>query len=239
MNIFLTNAYFQGGGGVNEPSPGKKKYKSYKAIVVQPRFKEPFYRNYDIYDVPGPDGKPSELGPGSGWHSLMKNYKSIADFLKAKRKRMQDKYKAEDTCIGEDKSSRKVERKQKMKARSSLLYKLTKYAIDFPIDDNITPILGDAGVYSDSVPIGGALDEYLPLNDFEAKSPDKLDFGRDYADVEKGKQLMDEIINPSESAIYGLPDGIFPIEDLDQPGNENPWYGTTDSGNIVYNEMWI
>lgn len=239
MDDFFTNAYFQGGGGVNEPSPGKKKYKSDKAIVVQPRFKEPFYRNYDVYDVPGPDGKPSELGPGSGWHGLMKNYKSIADFLKAKRKRMKDKYKAEDNWIKEDTSSRKTERKQKMKARSSILCKLTKYAIDFPIDDSITPILGDAGAYSDSIPIGGMLDEYLPLNDFEGKSPDKLDFGRDYADVEEVEQSMDETINPAENAIYGLPDGILPIEDLDQPGNENPWYGTTDSGNTVYNEMWI
>jgi hypothetical protein len=83
------------------------------------------------------------------------------------------------------------------------------------------------------------LDEYLPLDDFEDKSPDKLDFGRDYADEEENIQSMDETINPAESAIYGLPDGILPIEDLDQPSNENPWYGTTDSGNTVYNEMWI
>jgi hypothetical protein len=58
------NGYFQGGGGVNQPEPKKKKYKSDPAIVVQPRFKEPFYRNYDLYNTPG------EHSPGAGWHDM-------------------------------------------------------------------------------------------------------------------------------------------------------------------------
>ncbi len=231
-------AYFQGGGGVNEPTPGQKKYKSDKAIVVQPRFKEPFYRNYDSYDI-SPTNQSSKLGPGAGWHELQ-NYKSVSDFLKDKRKRLKDKYKADDKWIEDEKSSeRATKRRQKIKARACLLFKLNKYAIDFPIDDMVTPILGDEGTYSDIVPIGGTLDEYLPLNDFEGKSPDKLDFGRDYVENELDGPKSDNELNPSESFIYGLPDGIFPIEDLDQISPEDLWYGTTDSGNTFYNEMWI
>ena len=64
-------AYFQGGGGVNEPTPKKKKYKSDPAIVVQPRFEEPLYRNYDLYNVPG------NHGPGAGYHDLTKYYRRI------------------------------------------------------------------------------------------------------------------------------------------------------------------
>ncbi|CAB4197086.1 hypothetical protein UFOVP1290_606 [uncultured Caudovirales phage] len=39
-------AYFQ---GTEEPSPKKKKYKSDPAIVVQPRFEEPFSINNGTY----------------------------------------------------------------------------------------------------------------------------------------------------------------------------------------------
>jgi hypothetical protein len=98
-------AYFQGGGGGNEPTPKKKKYKAEKAILVQPRFKEPFYRNFDLYDVEGVDGKP-KLGPGAGWHHMHK-YKSIKEFRDAKRKHMQDKYKADDFWIEDNDSNRK------------------------------------------------------------------------------------------------------------------------------------
>ena len=84
-------AYFQGGGGV-EPTPGQKKYKSDPALVVQPRFKEPFYRNYDLYTIPGME----EVGPGTGWHGLQ-NYKSVQDFLKDRRKRLQPRYVADDS----------------------------------------------------------------------------------------------------------------------------------------------
>lgn len=237
-NPFFKTSYFQGGGGVNEPTPHKKKYKSEKAIVIQPRFKEPFYRNYDAYDVPGADGKINQSGPGTGWHSMHK-YKSISEFLKEKRRNMQDKYKADDSWI-EDTESNKKDRVQKMKTRAKLLYKLTKYAIDFPIDDQVTPILGDSGTYSDSVPIGGITDEYLPLNDFEGKSSDVLDFGRDYTEEDIGEQeIVEETITPAESSLYGMPDGIIPIEDLDSPSSEDPRYGTTDLGNNTYDKMWI
>lgn len=228
-------AYFQ---GTEEPTPGKQHYKPEKAITVQPRFKEPFYRNYDAYETPG------EHSPGAGWHS-MHDYKSIADFLKAKRKKLKGKYKAEDTWIENTKDNQE-ERKRKMKTRAKLLSKLTKIAIDFPIDDQIGSgsILGDAGSYSDSVPIGGLGDYGNPLRDFEDKSPDQLDFGRDYAGEpeelgeERLQALMDKYLNAPEPSIFGLPDGIRPPEDLDPEATinrANPYFGTTDLGNTTHN----
>ncbi len=113
------SGYFQGGGGVNEPEPKKKKYKSDPAIVVQPRFKEPFYRNYDLYNVPG------EHGPGAGWHDMEK-YKSIQEFLKAKRKKLKDKYKADDSWIQDDNS--KTKKNPNIKARAAIFDKIIKNA---------------------------------------------------------------------------------------------------------------
>lgn len=95
INFLIKRGYFQGGGLSNEPTSHKKKYKSDPAIVAQPRFKEPFYRNYDYTNQPG------EHGPGSGWID-MQNYKSIGEFLKAKRKKMKDKYQTDDSYIQDD-----------------------------------------------------------------------------------------------------------------------------------------
>jgi hypothetical protein len=268
-------AYFQGGGGVNEPTPKKKKYKSDPALVVQPRFKEPFFRNYDLYETEG------EHSPGAGWHH-MNDFKSVKDFLEHKRKRMKDKYKADDSWQLDN--GARTKKNPNIAARAALFSRLVKTAdhmmppkehgteiydsknspyqgvpkktklspdsnnIDFPIDDQIdSPILGDSGTYSDSVPIGGQLDEYLPLSDFEGKSPDKLDFGRDYTEDEQTgdlkdidlEELTEKYLKPAEPHLYGLPDGIDPPEDLDAPNNENPQYGETDSGNTLYDKMWI
>lgn len=292
----IKKAYFQGGGGINEPTPGKKKYKSDKAIVVQPRFEEPFYRNYDLYDVPGVSGGEPKHGPGAGWNSMHK-YKSISEFLKAKRKKLKDKYKADDSWIEDTESNRK-ERISKMKTRANLISKITKMAIDFAIDDQIhsDPILGESGAYSDSVPIGGASDEYLPQPDFEGKLPTELNFGRDYTDEscsddditydhgrdaykcnkcnlfgpngpikpkpsseelhfkenndsddlddlkmnpEKLEKLMEKYINQfGTDDLYGLPDGVDSLdEDLGNPSNINPEYGTTDNGSNIYDKM--
>lgn len=112
-------AYFQGGGGENEPTPGKRKYKAEPAIVVQPHFEEPLYRNYDVYHVPG------KYGPGSGWHA-MQDYKSVADFLKDRRKKLKDKYKADDSWIQDDGSLTKSQKK--IKARMEMLNGLVKTA---------------------------------------------------------------------------------------------------------------
>lgn len=227
-------AYFQ---GTEEPTPGKKQYPSEKAITIQPRFKTPFFRNYDAYETPG------EHSPGAGWNS-MHHYKSISEFLKAKRQKLKGKYKADDSWI-EDTKNNQEERKRKMKVRAGLLSKLTKIAIDFPIDEQIGPgsILGDAGSYSDSVPIGGLGDYGNPLHDFEDKSPDQLNFGRDYEGQlesypeDKLHALMDKYLNAKELPIFGLPDGISPPEDLDPEATinrSNPYFGTTDLGNMVY-----
>jgi hypothetical protein len=74
LNQKIKTAYFQGGGGVNEPTPKKRKYKIDPAEVVQPRFEEPFYRNYDLYNVPG------KYGPGT-----RKNPKNLKGKYKAKK----------------------------------------------------------------------------------------------------------------------------------------------------------
>jgi len=245
-------AYFQGGGGVNQPTPKKKKYKSERAIVVQPRFKEPLFDNYDLYETEGVDG-PAKHGPGAGFYQNMSKYKSVGDFIDKKRKRNKDKYKSDDSYIEDDGTITKAEKRtNKIARRMMLLMALTKNAIDFPIDDQIgsDPILGNSGTYSDSIPIGGQLDEYLTMPDFEGKSPEKLNFGRDYVDEggeakdqkDKIESLLAELegsMNPAEPSLYGLPDGITPQEDLDAPSDEDPDYGTTDSGNTLYNKMWI
>lgn len=133
----------------------------------------------------------------------------------------------------------------KIKVRTKLLSKLVKLAIDFPIDDQInsSPILGDSGSYSDSVPIGGELDEYLPKNDAEGRSPDTLNFGREIIDDDRPVDHLgpnEKCLNPKEPSLYGLSDGIesqLDIETLDNGKNE--YYGTTDSGNTLYDQMWI
>ena len=124
MRSMKKKAYFQGGGGASEPTPGKQKYPVDKAIVVQPRFVEPFYRNYDVYQTEGVDGPP-KLGPGAGWHHMM-NYKSIKEFLAEKRQHMKDKYKAEDSWI-ENTPKNYQERVDGMKLRAKLLSRIEKY----------------------------------------------------------------------------------------------------------------
>jgi hypothetical protein len=130
-------AYFQGGGGVNEPTPGQKKYPSDKAIVVQPRFKEPFYRNYDYMDSEGVDGEPVH-GPGSGWNH-MTDHKSVQDFLEFRRKRLHNKYVAEDSWI-EDSLSNYKERVNNMKIRADLLHGMVKTAYHMPEKEIIEAI---------------------------------------------------------------------------------------------------
>ena len=247
-------AYFQGGGGVNKPEPKKKKYKSDRAIVVQPRFKEPLFKNYDLYETEGVDGTP-EHGLGAGFYQNMEKYKSISDFRKKKQERNKNKYKSDDSYIEDDGSITK----DKIHARMDCLKSFMKTAIDFPIDDLIgsESILGNSGTVSDAVPIGGQTDEYLTNPDFEGKLPTQLDFGRDYTDedekpirqIDKLQDKIDELqekldksigeIKPKETDLMGLPQGISPPEDLDQPSDEDPDYGTTDSGNTFYNQMWI
>lgn len=227
--------YFQ---GTEEPTPKKKKYKSEPLLIDQTRFKEPFYHNYDLYDVKGFE----HIGPGTGYNCLH-DFKSVKDFLNHKRKKQKDKYKPDDSWKLDDGS---ITKHNPIKARKILFNRLMKLAIDlnyidFPIDDQIGSgsILGNSDVYDSAAPIGGMLDEYLPLKDFEGKSPVELDFGRDYNEDGSKEdfninKLVQKYLNPAEPSLYGLPDGILPQEDLDAPDIDNPQYGTTDSGNMTY-----
>ena len=236
MNILDKIAYYQ---GTEEPTPGKKQYKSDKAVIVKPRFKDPFYRNYDYVETN------IEGGPGTGAYSG--KYKSIEEFRKSK-KQLKDKYKADDSY-------------DKIKIRAKVLNIIIKTAIDFPIDDQITPILTedlgyqDVGSYSASVPIGGQTDQYTQPTDFDNKTTDQLNYGVDHIDDKTEREtykkedkkpnmeeLLNRYLNPREPAIFGLPDGIETPEDLDPVAtiapNQNQ-YGITDSGNTLYNNFPI
>lgn len=275
------HGYFQ---GTEEPTPKKKKYKSEKAITVQPRFKEPLYRNYDLYETEGVDGM-AKHGPGTGLYQNMNKYKSVKDFIDKKRKRNEDLYKADDSYI-EDIEVDKKERISKMKTRANLLNRIIKNAdymlpskehntdiydwknspyqgipkapkrhdsnnIDFPVDEYIDPELA-TGTSDTSAgnanQMGGYLDKYLPMDDFENKPPTALDFGRDYVDdVEESKELDLEALEAlmdkyttEQKGLYGMPDGVnLPDEDLGDPTNINPYYGTIDSENTLYDKLWI
>jgi hypothetical protein len=209
--------------------------------------KKIFFKNYDLYEQNGVDG-PAKHGPGAGLYSNIDKYKSVSDFLN-KKKYLIDKYKADDSYIEDDGSITKGDKKSnKIARRMMLLSIIVKNAIDFPIDDQINsdPILGDSGSYSDSIPVGGMFDAGLSLPDFEEKGPEQLNHGRDYVSDSKNMVLiqslldkLDGMLNAKEPDLYGLPDGISPKEDLDAPSNEDPDYGTTDSGNTTYSNMWI
>ena len=229
-------SYFQGGGGVNEPTPHKKKYKSDDQILTQSRFEEPLYFNYDLYETK------ENIGPGTGAYRIDK-HKSIKDFLNKSRKRIKEKYKSNDSFIDNE------GRKKRIKARKNLLNKFLKIGIDFKIDDQINsgPISeNNDSSYSNAIPIGGILnpDEILPENDSHLKSPDKLNFSRDIDQNNNLEKFLKEILNKypklQQSSFLGLPDGIESDEDLDAyntENNMNPEYGITDSGNTFYDKI--
>jgi hypothetical protein len=212
-------------------------------LTVQPRFKEPLYRNYDLYDVPG------EHGPGPGWHS-MQNFKSVQDFLKARRKKLKDKYKADDSWRLD--SGEITKKNPNKEARLSLLSKLTKTAIDFTMDEYITPDIAapNTSTEDNGSPLGsshhsGYLDKYLPEDDFEGKPPTALNFGRDYVDPgvfdeDTLEELTEKYLNPSPTpGLFGLPDGVdLPDEDLEQPSDINPDYGTLGPESLIYEDKW-
>jgi hypothetical protein len=145
-------AYFQGGGGGNQPTPGKTKYPIDPTITVQPRFVEPFYYNYDLYNTKGLNG-PAKHGPGAGWHH-MQEFTSIEEFLKHQRQRLRGKYVAQDTWITEDNYG---ERQRKMKLRASLLAKITKTAGD----------QNDGGNFDYGKGLYSNMSKYKSVEDFE------------------------------------------------------------------------
>jgi hypothetical protein len=186
------------------------------------RFDEPLYQNYDLYDTEGVDGK-AKQGPGTGFYEHMGDYKSVADFLKKKRKKNKSK---------------------KASLRIKILKAILKQAIDFPIDDSFKdPISPEENTSIQvALPFGGLTDEYLPENDQEDKSPDQLNFGRDFQNNREEPNVeeeLNEIINPSQPPLLGLPDGMEPEEvDADKTLSKTPsGYGTTESGNTLYDNM--
>jgi len=210
-------AYFQGGGGVNEPTPGEKKYKSDPALLIQPRFEEPLYYNYDLYTIPGME----HIGPGTGYHGLQ-NYDSVQEFLEARRQRMKGRYVADDSWILDDNS--KTKKNPNIKARATLLSKLVKTAIDFPIDDQVNHydqmIYPEEAQYqirrergdrysfpSEGDPLGpenlnismttpqiAGEHSYLPEDDWAGRSNEALNFGRDYDEDGKPARGLDDDI---------------------------------------------
>jgi hypothetical protein len=257
-------SYYQ---GTENPKPKKQQYKPEKAIVVQPRFKEPFYKNYDLYETEGVSG-PAKHGPGSGFYQNIKNYKSVSDFLKKKRENNKGKYKSDE--------QKKRSRKKKMaNRRIQILASITKVAIDFPSDALFTLIddVENDNPLHDAAPIGGLRGgEYVPSPDLKGGLPHSLDFGRydenperlpeeTEQDIWTSPEEIDEYskvgeelegpaeeenikknIRPAAPSIYGLPDGILPEEDLDavnHVSNTNPYFGTLNNGNTMYDKMWF
>lgn len=218
-------AYFQGGGGVNEPTPGQKKYKSDPAIVVQPRFKEPFYRNYDLYTIPGMEN----VGPGTGWHGLQ-NYKSVQDFLKDRRKRLQPRYVADDSWQID--SGERVKKNPDRKARMTILERIIKQATD----ENDGPNFDYGHGAYDAMNKG---EKMKSITDFKRESPGAF-FADDNADhMLPPKEHGTSIYNWKNSPYQGTPgaknkkkkdsnDIDFPIDEevnhqgeMVYPGEEN------------------
>jgi len=99
---------------------------------------------------------------------------------------------------------------------------------------------------------------YVPEHDFDGRSDDALNFGRDYDDesapigrswddnADDDKELdLDRLeakylplLQPHETEIYGLPDGVGPEgKDADQTiETENPEFGIPDAGEQMYED---
>jgi hypothetical protein len=248
VDEFYKLAYYQ---GTEEPSLHKKKYKSDRAVLVQPRFKETFFKNFDYAESEGVDG-PAKHGPGTGLFRNMEKYKNVKDFLKKKRERNKDKYKADDSYIEDDGSLTK----NKIAKRINYLRNLIKTAednnsIDFPIDEQIKsdPILGDSGTYSNSVQLGGLTDQYTLGPDFEGNLNTYLPYGREHTkdDTDLSLEQIDELkeilkslknksLTPKDTELYGLPQGSNLWEESDILSDNPNYYGTTDSGNTLYDK---
>jgi len=213
VNMPQKKAYFQGGGGINEPTPGKPKYKAEKAITVQPRFVEPFYHNYDLYMAEGVDGPPVHT-PGVGWHNMHK-YKSIKEYLDETRKVLRGKYVAEDTWITEENHK---ERENKMKLRADVLHELVKTAgrKKKDINDHYKFFKGDTGMgtgFYENVP-----EHYQKVSDFVDNNSLDFPFDAVEGDIDSGS-----IIGDSESYLTPRQLGPAgePVDTTISPGQVN------------------
>lgn len=119
--------------------------------------------------------------------------------------------------------------------------------IDFPIDDQIK----SSPIMVENEPYGGLVGEgpYFPENDFEGKTPEELDFGRDYTEDSEFpdnlneddlEELSKKYLSPAETGILGLPDGVNQEgHDAGQTNNnKNPYYGISDEGRQMYEDKW-
>lgn len=157
---------------------------------------------------------------GEGFYQNMQDYKSVKEFLKKRKKK-----------------------NKKTAVTTKILKLLLKQAIDFPVDDSFRdPIqLEENTSIQTALPMGGLTDEYLPENDAEDKMPTTLNFGEDYQNTGKEETIEDFLseVNTSESPLLGLPDGMDPQDETaDQIiSNRSSDYGTTDSGNTLYDHV--
>ena len=119
---------------------------------------------------------------------------------------------------------------------------------------NISTFPGDTGTtdfssYMNSNDIAGE-HSYLPEKDLMDRGGDALNFGQDLDD-EQGpargledhifEKLFNKYLGPSQTELFGLPDGIDPDSDLDAEQTEqveNPFTGTSDIGTNIYEDKW-
>jgi hypothetical protein len=199
-------SYFQGGEKSHEEAKKKRPYKAEPALVMQTRFEEPLYRNYDVYETEGVDGK-AKHGPGAGYHS-MQDYKSVGDFLKDRRNKLKGKYKANDSWKQDDGSI------TKKKARLECLKAIIKVA---NTDVNNGPNFDyGKGLYSN-------MDKYKSVSDFEdhadkghgaimSKDVNNIDFPID--DQINSSPISEEAGTVSQSNLTGgLLDEYLPEDD--------------------------
>jgi hypothetical protein len=238
-------SYFQGGGGVNLPTPKKRKYKADPAILNMPRFKEPLYKNYDYVEAEGVDGK-AKHGPGTGAYSG--KHKSIKDFRKSKKKL---KYKADEYWQQDDGTITK-KRKRKIKSRAHLIQLMIKYAIDLPYDESPTgSIIGDS--YNRNYI--GTSNDYLGPVDGDGRKEDALNYGqqkdipeseaapaRERAPKKSVEELLKSFLNliSREGDLFGMSGGVESSAlDADEMEQNNQYFGNTDPPNNQIKIPWL
>lgn len=152
-------------------------------------------------------------GPGESFYENMHKYKSVKDFLNKKRKR---------------------NKKRKFAIRKMALLSL---AIDFKLDESISPLIGDESSYQMSLPFGGILDEYLTFDDFEGKNITNLNHHNDYISSERySDEEIDLGLNPRESELYGNK-REFNQEDMEAEYEKNLYNGIQDFGRNIYDNI--
>lgn len=171
------------------------------------------YKNYDLYDI-------GQKRPPVSFYNEMYKFKSVEEFLK-KQKRKKNKNK-----------KKKIERR---KRAFLIIASMDNNHIDFPLDDQTTPILEPTESLQGANAIG-VVDPYTPGNDFDDKNISNLNYGRDYP-KEIIYELYDEPLAPSDYSPYGLPEGIDREEGGADTILDAQRYGNTSSGNTAYSNI--